>query len=739
MIDILMIFPSGGDVFYKNFKYHLGSAYIIAYLRKHGYSAEQFVTEDSFNVKETINKIIRIVPKIVGFSVYESNYMQCVLLANGLKAYNSDIIIIFGGPTPSVYSKQILKSINSVDICVRQEGEEVLVDLLSALSKTNFTLNPVSLFRIKGITFRNENKIIKNSDSNILYSNRFTKNYLDKYPSPYLSKVIPTSNAVFTGIITARGCNQNCTYCNCAILSKRNIFFHSINRVIEELTYLSKYKRFLVPVPIYDDTFTIVPSRAKKICEAIIKNNIELPLLCITRCDKISEKLLVLMKKAGFNSVGFSLESAVPRVLRAIGKVNPPQIGYSNYEKEIEFIKKLKYMTSYAKKIGIKKVFTSIMVGLPGETIQDAQKTIEFVKQLDIDYYSHNFLYIYKGTPLYRNRKKYKYKITAVGKKNKIITWNNFPFDVYKIKLADKSNKIQNSKIIDYNTLKILSLNLKRKKAKSFFDNVIIISDIIKPSLVKWMQENLAINGTIIHIYSNKLKFLKYHKRNEATLYNEFSPSKCYECYYRENSDHFSIFKSGRMALYREEIGIPIKINFTSSTLYDYKKGTPNMQYFISQDREINDIKTLYDLLLEISKSGDSFNYLLDSRPLPQFQDICRWTVDQANCHKLETAIVSDDDTIRICWHSTPVGKIDESFLDINRNIQRLKDELIDRRNCSGCNKNDTCVKCLFPSPLSPKEYCKYKNMFDTEKPAKLINIFNLIKDFLFKPINLYD
>ena len=107
-------------------------------------------------------------------------------------------------------------------------------------------------------------------------------------------------------------------------------------------------------VPIFDDTFTIIPARAKKICEKIIENDITVPLNCITRCDKMSIELLDLMKQAGFKAIGFSLESAVPRVLRTIGKVKPPNCRSSeNFEEEKDFIEKFKNMTTYAKKIGI--------------------------------------------------------------------------------------------------------------------------------------------------------------------------------------------------------------------------------------------------------------------------------------------------------------------------------------------------------------------------------------------------
>ncbi|NVM36819.1 MAG: radical SAM protein [Candidatus Lokiarchaeota archaeon] len=736
-LDVLMVFPSGGDLYFTNFKHHLGSAYVITYLRDHSFNAEQFISDESCNVNECIKKIANSHPHIVGFTVYETNFMQCALISNGLKAYNSDIIIIFGGPTPSVQSKEVLEGVSSVDICVRREGEETLLELILNLSKNNFKLNQVNLFSIKGITFRKGNKIIINPERNDLLSNKSIKNYIDKFPSPYLSKVIPISRAFPTGIITARGCNQNCTYCNCAVMSKKNIFFHSIERVIEELVYINECKKFLGPVPINDDSFTILPTRTFKICESMIENDIKIPLICTTRCDKITEELLDLMKQAGFVSIGFSLESAVPRILKTIGKVSPPNnINSEKLEKEIEFIEKLKHMTSYAKKIGFNKVFVSIMVGLPGETIQDALKTIDFINQLDIDFYTHNFFHIFRGTPIFQNYKRFGYKIKPMGDKNKILIKNDFPFDVYKIKLAPKCAKIQNNEVIDYDVLKILSLSPKRTMQKSFFDNVIINSDSIKPPLVKWIQENLAINGAIIHIYSDKSKYLKFHEKNEKTLYNEFSPTSFYECYCWENSVNNSILKSGRMTLYDDQIGMPIRFKDTKLALNDYKNGEDNMKNLISIEHSPIDTIALCNFLIDLFNNKDIINYLLNSYPLPEFQQLCRWTKNQANCETLDTAIIENDDSIRICWFSDSIGNIRLSFSDLIQNLENLKKEREKTRNCRQCKVNEKCIKCIFPFPLSTERYCEYKRYYYTNKPAKLINAFGVVKDFLFKPIN---
>jgi len=736
----LMVFPSGGDFYIPNFKYNLGAAYIIAFLKNNGFKIEQFISNESYNVKECVKQILKHNPKIVGFTVYDSNFMQCELISKGLKRINTNIIVIFGGPTASVHSKEIMESSVNVDLCVRREGEEILLLLLTTLSKNNFNLIETDLENIKGITFRKRQLITVNPDSDILLSNRYIENYLDKYPSPYISKIIPTSEAFRTGIITARGCNQNCVYCNSAVISKKNIFFHSIERVIDELAYLSGYDNFKGPLPILDDTFTIMPTRTKKICETIIENNIKIPLSCNTRCDKITEDLLDLMKQAGFVSIGFSLESAVPRILRSIGKVLPPESKkLDNFDKETNFIEKLKTITSYAKKIGMNPVFVSIMVGLPNESIHDAQKTIEFVSQLNVDFYAHNNLHIFKGTPIYHNFKKYGYKIKSIGQKNNILTYNTFPFDINKIKLAPRSATEKKRKVIDYNNFKILSLAPKRKVKRPYFDNIIILSDIIKQSLVRWIQENLMINGNIIHVYSNEQKYKKYYKKNITTLYNEFSPTMYYECYYLENSNDTSILKSERMISLGEQIGFLIKLKNTNLVLRDYKKGYNNVENVICVEHDLNDTEALYHLLIEISKSKNSIEYLLESKPLPQFQNICRWTNNQSNCEKLETVIIGKDDSIHICWHSDPIGKVGATFSDIIQNLQDLQIKKKERRNCDGCIKNRTCIKCLFPYPLSSEEYCQYKRRQETYKPANLINSFEILKDLLFKPINRFD
>lgn len=728
-----MVFPSGGSSRLSNFKPSLGSAYITAYLEKNGFKARQFTSDESYNVIGCVEEIIKLNSKIVGFSVYESNYMQSVLISDKLKEVKPNIIVIFGGPTPTVQAKEILNYASSVDICVRGEGEEILLEIISNLSNNNFDLNQTDLEKIKGITFRRENKVIINPDSNHLLSMKHIKHYIDKYPSPYLSNTIHPSEASSIGIITARGCNQNCTYCNCAVLNNKNIYTHSTKRVIDELTYLNETMQFNKLVPINDDGFTIFPRRAKRICEEIIDNNIKLKFSCITRCDKIDNELIDLMKRAGFISLGFSLESAVPHVLRAIGKVNPPDSS-KNFEKEKNFIEKLKNMTSYAKKIGIKQVYVSIMVGLPGESISDANKTINIVKKLNIDFYTHNFFKIYAGTPIFKNYQNYHYKISPIGEKNNIFMNMSYPVDVSKISIASNSSEEKNYRAIDFSNLKILSFNTKRLDQKPFFSNVIICSDIIRKSLVLWLQENLMLNGNIIHIYTSKEQYDKFHSKNKADLYDEFSPTMYYESYFWNKKKKIASLEPGRMIASNIKNGISIELRDTHTVLKNFYKSDKKHYNMICTENDLEDSIALYDLLVNLSNNKGLYNQLIENKMLPYFQNLCRWTNQKANCRKMETAIIGHDDSVRVCWHSNSIGSIGMPFHDIKNVLDQIKIEKRTLRDCDSCKRVKTCTKCLFPYPLSSKEYCERSKKNDTSKPAYVIDTLNLFKDLIYNP-----
>jgi radical SAM superfamily enzyme YgiQ (UPF0313 family) len=729
---IIFVFPPAAsftdEYIYAHFNMCLGSAYTISYLVQEGFNARPFLTNEPVSVSQCAVQILSKRPKVVGFTVYDSNYCLCQLIALALKQLNPDIIIFFGGPTPSVQAGIILKNNDSVDICVRHEGEETCLQLLSLLADVNFNLKKARalLEKVKGITYRVEDNILENPGRDILLVNKKTPDFLDKYPSPYLSGIL---NSPKLGIITARGCNQHCVYCNCAVISKRIIATHSIDRVIEELDFISKIRESANNVVIYDDAFTLLPGRALDICHKIIENKIKLPLVCATRCDKVNEELLDAMKEAGFRSIGFALESAVPRILRKMGKVQHPHTKTDDtYEKEKEFVEKFKKYTLYAKKIGIKNVFTSIIVGLPGETLEEGQQTVNFIRSMEkeIDYYAHNLFKVYPGTPVSYNYEKEGIKLLPYG--NQVHSRTIHSYDTGKIPLAPKSNSEVDTITQDKVNMKILALSPAKRGSVNYFNKIILCADVITASLISWLQNYLAVNGPFIQIYSDIDRAKQCHQENENTLKKYISPTTSHLVYYQTGIGNsvltFTPFKMHFFGKYG------ITIDLVNTNLYFSSSSSKfNPLQSICIDREKQDPLQLHHLLVCLANKKNLPDDLLYKPVYPYFGSLCRWEYDSANCRTLETVIVDADSNVKTCWKGNPVGKVGMPFPEIIENLRTIRRTTENRRGCQNCNKQDVCIKCIFPSPLCEKEYCNLRQNCVTEESTQLIRAFDYFKE----------
>jgi radical SAM superfamily enzyme YgiQ (UPF0313 family) len=733
-LHIIFVFPpaasSSNEYISAHFEMCLGSAYTISYLAQKGFIARPFLTDEPVSVGECAAQLLSKKPKVVGFTVYDANYSLCQLIAKALKEVDPNIIILFGGPTASVQAEAILKNNDPVDICARYEGEETCLELLSLLDDVNFDLKRAWPFleKIKGITFRVGDHILENPGRDILLANRKIPNFLDKYPSPYLSGVLNSSKL---GIITARGCNQHCVYCNCAVMSKRIIATHSPDRVIQELAYISK--RFEHSngnnVTIYDDAFTLMPGRALEICHKIIENKIKLPFVCTTRCDMVNEELLDTIKKAGFRAIGFSLESAVPHILRKMGKVQHPDIKTdSNFEREKEFIEKFKKYTSYAKKIGIEFVFASIILGLPGETLEEGQQTVNFIRSLGekIDYYAHNVFKVYPGAPIFYNYENYGIKLLTYD--NQVHSRTIHTYDTLKIPFAPKSNLGVDTIKEDKVNMKTLALSPSKKTNFNYFNKIILCADIITGELILWLKKYLAVNGPLIQIYSNFDRAKQHHEDNKHALRKYISPTTSHVDYYQTyKEDSVITLTPFRMHFLGKQCGVTVDLVNTKPGLSSSPPKVNPLQS-ICIDREREDALQLHHLLTCLSNKDNPVNDLVCTPIYPYMSSLCRWEKSSANCMTLETVIVDADNNVKTCWNGNSIGKVGMPFPGILENLRKIHRATENKRDCKNCNKQAACTKCIFPGPLFDNQYCDLKRNFNTGETAELIRAFDFFK-----------
>ena len=102
-------------------------------------------------------------------------------------------------------------------------------------------------------------------------------------------------------------------------------------------------------------------------CDEIIKRRLKLTWTSFARVDTVTEEILTRMQAAGCSAVSFGVESGNPQILKTIKK------GITR-EQVMAAVK-------MCRRAGITP-FASFILGLPGETPQTIQETLDFGEQL---------------------------------------------------------------------------------------------------------------------------------------------------------------------------------------------------------------------------------------------------------------------------------------------------------------------------------------------------------------------
>ncbi|MDP3732555.1 MAG: cobalamin-dependent protein, partial [Candidatus Omnitrophota bacterium] len=268
----------------------LGIAYISAVVEKEGHEVSIIDAEiKNYSDAEIINEVSKLNLEVVGFQTFYNTIDSCFRLSHKIKAYNKDIIIVFGGIQATLFPEEALTN-HSVDYVVMGEGEIVFKNLL------NHLYSKEDVNKIKGIAYRDNNKIIKNPrEENILD--------LDSLPFP-ARHLFPMSLYKSSGnlrgrrnlhIMSSRGCPFSCTFCESHMTFGKTNRFHSANRVIQELIILRDVYG-ADAIQFYDESFTLKKERIFNLCDEMRKQKINLPWSCFTRVNLIDIDLIKAMK-----------------------------------------------------------------------------------------------------------------------------------------------------------------------------------------------------------------------------------------------------------------------------------------------------------------------------------------------------------------------------------------------------------------------------------------------------------
>lgn len=305
-------------------------------------------------------ELLEFKPDYLGITFVTPLIKEADRIAKIAKSILPEIIVVGGGPHPSSFPESALKE-TVLDIAVIGEGDFTINDIMS---KKNFS-------EIKGIAYKKDGQVHINeraahiADLDLLPMPAHKLYDVTKYKTP---SAIARKNPV-AWVETSRGCLFSCIYCNKSCFGQ-TFRVKSPKRVVKEFKMVKKLG--FKEIHLTDDGFTTKIDRAKAICDLLIKEKVDISWAPITgiRVDKIDLELLQKMKKAGCYRVYFGIESGSQKILNRIRK------GIT--------LEQVKRAVALSKQAGV-EVAGYFMIGLPDETEETMQATIDFAKSLNLD------------------------------------------------------------------------------------------------------------------------------------------------------------------------------------------------------------------------------------------------------------------------------------------------------------------------------------------------------------------
>jgi radical SAM superfamily enzyme YgiQ (UPF0313 family) len=368
-------YPQDGDFLHPPFP-PLGLGYLAAVLLKNNYEVDVVdctTTKRSF--EEARKEISKRKPDIVGITSTILTYKNALKIAKIAKEVCPKCVTIMGGPLVTFYDEKALQQCPELDIVVRKEGENTMLELVQRIEASK------DYSDVLGTTCRKDGKILKNPDRPYIQN-------LDEIPLP-ARHLWPKESYQRYGIfnlVSSRGCLQWCNFCTEVRLHGRKHRGRSPKNVVDELEFLNKTynaERFCF----LDAAFTANQQRAADICDEIKKRKLKIRWSCETRVDMVTKDLLRKMNEAGCISIWFGVESGSPRILNGMKK------GISLEQVERTF--------KWAKEAGIQPE-PNMILGFPGETEKTTWESIRFVKKLNPDHMGcYAVATPYPGTPMY--------------------------------------------------------------------------------------------------------------------------------------------------------------------------------------------------------------------------------------------------------------------------------------------------------------------------------------------------
>jgi len=330
----------------------LGIAYLGAALEREKIPVElcdERIVNDQY-MRDAIDR-----NDVIGFDALTPNIRRAIAWAKYAKSKGK--ITIMGGPHASVDQGIFLDS-GYFDYVLKGEAEETLPQFMKALEGGRLE----DLQAVAGLAGMREGQLVIDNSAPPLIKK------LDDLPLPArhllpMDRYFQLNPERLTYIFTTRGCPFKCIFCQ-KELTGRGFRVRSTELIVDELEHIVKTYNPGV-ILFVDEILTLRKKRIHEMCDEILRRGLKFEWIANTRADCVDYPLLKHMHRAGCRRIYYGWESGSQRMLDVLKKDLTPEV-------IIEAAKMTRRAGIWAK--------VYLIVGSPGETLQDIQETEKVLK-----------------------------------------------------------------------------------------------------------------------------------------------------------------------------------------------------------------------------------------------------------------------------------------------------------------------------------------------------------------------
>ena len=355
-------------------------ALLAAYIRQFGHEPLLYDL-DWFDgsLEEMAALILTGNPGVVGITCLTPRIQLTLSLARSIKNLNRQVTIIIGGAHVNAVREESLYT-DDIDYAIYGESEKALLKLVEAIDAGH------SITDIPNLIYRNGEHVVINPTGPLVEN-------LDELPFPawdlldletYIDP--PIFDGAHMGVMTSRGCPWHCIFCASGVTWGSTVRFRSAENVIEELEQIV-HKLGIRNIMFYDDTFTMNKKNFLKICNGIVKRNLNLKYYSQVRVDTIDEEVAAALAESGCISAAIGAESGNNEVLKTLKK-------WFKTEDVIKAVSMLKAADV--------PILATYIIGCPGENHESIERTLKFSIELGTNQAKYMILTPFPRTELFR-------------------------------------------------------------------------------------------------------------------------------------------------------------------------------------------------------------------------------------------------------------------------------------------------------------------------------------------------